>query len=51
MLSMGSCLCASQDNIIMPIRGDGLIDGDDENTAESSRTTYVLHPNCAIEEM
>jgi DNA replication licensing factor MCM6 len=55
MLGTGSHLCASQDNIIMPIRGDGLIDGDDEDTAESSsaatRTTYVLHPNCAIEEM
>jgi hypothetical protein len=38
----------------MPIRGDGLVD-DDDNAAEGSstgaKTTYVLHPNCAIEEM
>ena len=41
----------------MPIEGDGLVDpdADDEEQQreqrEERRTTYVLHPNCAIEEM
>ncbi|KAL9111051.1 MAG: hypothetical protein Q9227_004484 [Pyrenula ochraceoflavens] len=48
-----------KDNIIMQVRGEGLVDDDDEdsNAAQSSaaaaaqRTVYVLHPNCAVEEM
>ena len=38
----------------MQVRGEGLMD-EDENPAQSStqaqRTVYVLHPNCAVEEM
>lgn len=42
-----------QDNILMPIRGEGLIeDGEEQtNSAESNRLVYVLHPNCAVEEV
>jgi DNA replication licensing factor MCM6 len=39
----------------MQIRGDGLVDDDQDPGQESSsaaqRVVYVLHPNCAIEEM
>lgn len=38
----------------MQVRGEGLVN-DDENAAQSSRqaqrVVYVLHPNCAVEEM
>ncbi|KAL4776774.1 MCM2/3/5 family-domain-containing protein [Aspergillus nidulans var. acristatus] len=37
-----------KDNILMPIRGEGLVDEASEVQAE--RTIYVLHPNCAIDE-
>ena len=40
----------------MQIRGEGLVDGDDGEGGESSsrsaeKVVYVLHPNCAIEEL
>jgi DNA replication licensing factor MCM6 len=39
----------------MQIRGDGLVDNDEEpgpgSSATAQRVVYVLHPNCAIEEM
>lgn len=40
----------------MPIRGEGLVgmtDGDEEQAEEEQthKVVYVLHPNCAIEEM
>ena len=36
----------------MPIRGEGLMDEDqDGGSAEQDRLVYVLHPNCAIEEV
>lgn len=39
----------------MPIRGEGLVDGDGEGNGEREReegkVVYVLHPNCAIEEI
>lgn len=38
----------------MPIRGEGLVNMTDDDQAEEERThkvVYVLHPNCAIEEM
>ncbi|PYH97545.1 DNA replication licensing factor Mcm6 [Aspergillus ellipticus CBS 707.79] len=38
-----------KDNILMPIRGEGLVDADEDT--QSSRTVYVMHPNCAIDEM
>ncbi|TKX27686.1 putative DNA replication licensing factor mcm6 [Elsinoe australis] len=43
-----------KDNILMQIRGEGLVD--DANAGEGSsrgqeRVMYVMHPNCAVEEM
>lgn len=59
-----------KDNILMPIRGEGLLDddndvdgGDDRASSRSTpghvaaqaagntRVVYVLHPNCAVEDM
>ncbi|KAH0846521.1 hypothetical protein AYO21_10127 [Fonsecaea monophora] len=44
-----------KDNIIIPIRGEGLVEGDEDGagepsttTAQSQRLTYALHPNCGI---
>lgn len=34
----------------MPLRGEGLVDeGQQERKPE--KTVYILHPNCAIEDM
>lgn len=37
----------------MPIRGEGLVDDVDEQviSADTNRLVYVLHPNCAVEEV
>ena len=35
----------------MPIRGEGLVDDPDMENGQTHETIYVLHPNCAIEEM
>lgn len=36
----------------MPIRGEGLVDADSaDQVPESQRVVYVLHPNCAVEDM
>ncbi|EZF35611.1 hypothetical protein H109_02665 [Trichophyton interdigitale MR816] len=41
-----------KDNILMQIRGDGLMETDGgEQPAEEPKVVYVLHPNCAVEEM
>ncbi|ORY59719.1 MCM2/3/5 family protein [Pseudomassariella vexata] len=43
-----------KDNILMTVRGDGLAADDDGNAAQGSaaqKVVYVLHPNCAIEEV
>ncbi|KAI1927115.1 MCM DNA helicase complex subunit mcm6 [Ophidiomyces ophidiicola] len=41
-----------KDNILMPIRGEGLVDASDDTQSTSpQRVVYVLHPNCAVEEM
>ena len=35
----------------MPIRGEGLVDGDadqHQGAGEGEEVTYVLHPNCGI---
>lgn len=41
-----------QDSIIMPIRGEGLMDEDQADGADAAQqpaqVTYVLHPNCGI---
>lgn len=34
----------------MLLRGEGLRD-EDGDALEEERVTYVLHPNCAVEEM
>jgi DNA replication licensing factor MCM6 len=41
-----------KDNILMQIRGEGLVGEEGEGSAaEGERVVYVLHPNCAVEEM
>ncbi|THC97160.1 hypothetical protein EYZ11_003375 [Aspergillus tanneri] len=42
-----------KDNILMPIRGEGLIDTAEDSTQgeQLQRTVYVLHPNCAADEL
>lgn len=42
-----------KDNIVMPIRGEGMVDADAEegSVEDGGRVVYVLHPNCAVEEM
>jgi DNA replication licensing factor MCM6 len=37
----------------MPIRGHGLMDEtqDEEQTQTQQQLVYVMHPNCAIEDM
>lgn len=52
-------LLNKKDNILQQVRGEGLIDGDGDGDGvagnndnnNSGRLVYVLHPNCAIEEM
>lgn len=39
-----------KDNILMPIRGEGLVDVNEASEAQADKTIYVLHPNCAIDE-
>jgi DNA replication licensing factor MCM6 len=40
-----------KDNILMPIRGEGLADdADSRPSSNAQRVIYVLHPNCAIED-
>lgn len=46
-----------KENILMAVRGSGLAPGEDDDEAEGSsaavasdKITYVLHPNCAVEE-
>ena len=34
----------------MPIRGEGLAD-EDGSRLDQERTVYVMHPNCAVEEI
>ncbi|UNI20407.1 DNA helicase [Purpureocillium takamizusanense] len=38
-----------KDNILMALRGEGLVDGE-AASATSAGVVYVLHPNCAVEE-
>ena len=32
----------------MPIRGEGLVDEDDNEEEREEKVSYVLHPNCGI---
>lgn len=45
-----------KDNILMPIRGEGLMNEDEDEEdgqpeREPQKVVYILHPNCAIEDM
>ncbi|KEY66613.1 hypothetical protein S7711_01907 [Stachybotrys chartarum IBT 7711] len=41
-----------RDNILMALRGEGLVDDEagESSSAAEARIVYVLHPNCAVEE-
>lgn len=43
-------LTVYQDNILMQIRGEGLADESGEGLHQD-KVMYVMHPNCAVEEM
>ncbi|KAI9813700.1 MAG: MCM DNA helicase complex subunit mcm6 [Thelocarpon impressellum] len=41
-----------KDNILMQIRGEGLVPEDEaEGSREAEHVVYVLHPNCAVEDV
>jgi DNA replication licensing factor MCM6 len=40
-----------QDNILMQIRGEGLADEQGQGLQEEGKTIYVMHPNCALEDV
>ncbi|KAJ9623248.1 MCM DNA helicase complex subunit mcm6 [Taxawa tesnikishii (nom. ined.)] len=40
-----------KDNVLMQIRGEGLRDETDDGAQENNRVMYVVHPNCAIDEL
>lgn len=35
----------------MQIRGEGLADDEGQGLGQDERVMYVVHPNCAVEEM
>lgn len=41
-----------QDNVIIALRGEGLVEDDDDeavaSAAANQRLSYALHPNCGI---
>ncbi|PHH78145.1 hypothetical protein CDD80_7319 [Ophiocordyceps camponoti-rufipedis] len=39
-----------KDNILMALRGEGLVDEQGASSSASAAVVYVLHPNCAVEE-
>lgn len=41
----------NQDNILMQIRGEGLADEQGQGLEGESKVVYVMHPNCAVEDM
>lgn len=41
----------SQENVLMQIRGEGLADEQGHGLAGGAKIVYVLHPNCAIDEI
>ncbi|KAK3721069.1 MCM DNA helicase complex subunit mcm6 [Vermiconidia calcicola] len=40
-----------KDNVLLQIRGEGLADEAGQGLDQEEKTMYVVHPNCAIEEM
>lgn len=41
----------TQDNVLLQIRGEGLADEAGQGLEQDERVMYVVHPNCAVEEM
>ncbi|KAG2420096.1 DNA replication licensing factor mcm6 [Aspergillus terreus] len=39
-----------KDNILMPIRGEGLVDPEEQGDS-APKTVYVMHPNCAADDI
>ncbi|QIW99365.1 hypothetical protein AMS68_004883 [Peltaster fructicola] len=40
-----------KDNVLLQIRGDGLAEEDGSRHAQDDRIMYMVHPNCAIDEV
>ena len=40
-----------QDNVLLQIRGEGLADESGQGLDQDEKVVYVVHPNCAVEEM
>ncbi|KAK5165535.1 MCM DNA helicase complex subunit mcm6 [Saxophila tyrrhenica] len=40
-----------KDNVLLQIRGEGLVDDANEEQEQEERVMYIVHPNCAVEEM
>lgn len=40
-----------QDNLLLRIRGEGLADEEGQGLDQDGKIVYVMHPNCAIEDM
>ena len=40
-----------QEQYLMQIRGEGLADEEGEGAESQSKTVYVLHPNCPVEDI
>ncbi len=49
--SVRRMLTCKQDSVIIALRGEGLVEDDDEDaeaSATNQRLSYALHPNCGI---
>lgn len=44
-------LLVSQENILMPVRGEGLLEDGAEGPSRANNPTYNLHPNCVVEDV
>ncbi|KAF4437741.1 minichromosome maintenance 6 [Fusarium acutatum] len=40
-----------KENILMALRGEGLTDGEASSSTDPSQIMYIVHPNCAVEEV
>ncbi|KAI9798212.1 MAG: hypothetical protein M1825_005403 [Sarcosagium campestre] len=40
-----------KDNVLMPLRGEGLMEDEDQDREAADRVVYVLHPNCAVDDL
>jgi DNA replication licensing factor MCM6 len=41
----------TQTNVLLQIRGEGLADEAGEGLQDDGRIMYVVHPNCAVDEV